>query len=81
MTGIYYNSSSLPADPEIRDRLLQHDEDSEEVVRKRWRVWDDFIGRIEEVYSHQLYAVKTESLNVSQITDILSEVVQNPAKK
>ena len=51
---------NLPHDPEIKDRLLQHDEDKEDVVRKRWRVWDEFIGRIEEVYHNLLYVVKTE---------------------
>ena len=81
ITGIYYSMGNLPHDPEIKDRLLQHDEDKEDVVRKRWRVWDEFIGRIEEVYHNLLYVVKTEGQTSANITDSLSEVVQNPAKR
>lgn len=61
ITGIYYNNDNLPQDPEIVARLDTHDEDKEEVVRKRWRVWDDFIGWIEEAYKNMLYVVKTET--------------------
>lgn len=81
ITGIYYSMDNLPHDPEIKEWLLQHDEDKEEVVRKRWRVWDEFIGWIEEIYHNLLYVVKTESQTSATITDILSEVVQNPARR
>jgi len=49
-------------------------------VRKRWRVWDDFIGKIEEVYSHYIYNVRAESQTAEEITDCLAEIIQNPAR-
>ena len=64
VTGIYYSHDNLPHDPEIRSWLDHHEEDKEEVVWKRWRVWDDFIGWIEEAYKNMLYVVKTETLTV-----------------
>ncbi len=79
-TGIYYNASNQPSDPAIRARLTQHDEDKEETVRKRWRVWDDFIGKIEEVYAHYIFNVRAESQTVDEITDTLAEIIQNPAR-
>ena len=79
-TGIYYNSSNMPTDPTLVSRLVQHDEDKEETVRKRWQVWDDFIGKIEEVYSYYIYNIKADSQKPEEITDSLAEIVQNPAR-
>ena len=79
LTGFYYNESNLPEDQDVVERLKSHDEDTEEVVRKRWKVWDNFIGKIEEIYDKNIFNVNTEAHCTEEITDIISEVVQNPA--
>jgi len=80
VTGKYYNSKTTPDDQLIKDRLEQHTEDKEEVVRKRWRVWDDFIGKIEEVYRPYLFSIKTELYSEEECTDIISEMMQIPRR-
>ena len=64
VTGFYYNSTNMPTEDDVLARLKNHDEDSEEVVRKRWKVWDNFIGKIEEIYDKNIFNVNTEGMLV-----------------
>ena len=48
-------------------------------MRKRWKVWDDFIGKIEAIYSNVLFNIKTETKSIKEVTEVLCEVIQNPS--
>ncbi len=80
ITGIYYNVNNMPEDDEIKARLEQHSEDKEDVVKKRWRVWDDFIGKIEETYGALIHTIKTESQSPNDISDSIATIIQNPCR-
>lgn len=80
VTGISYSPNDLPSSNEIQERLQANTEDKEDTVKKRYRIWDDFIGKIEEVYGKQLFTIRTDYATPTEITEQISEIVQNPAR-
>eukprot|EP00345_Euplotes_harpa_P018259 CAMPEP_0168344802 /NCGR_PEP_ID=MMETSP0213-20121227/17082_1 /TAXON_ID=151035 /ORGANISM="Euplotes harpa, Strain FSP1.4" /LENGTH=82 /DNA_ID=CAMNT_0008352711 /DNA_START=1 /DNA_END=249 /DNA_ORIENTATION=- len=52
ITGILYNlADNIPEDQEVYDRLIQIEGNDEETVKKRFFLWDEFVGKVEEIYS------------------------------
>jgi adenylate kinase len=53
ITGQFYNlSDAEPEDKVVLDRLIEIDGNDEQTVKRRWLIWDEFVGKIEEMYSH-----------------------------
>jgi adenylate kinase len=52
-TGIFYNLiDNPPEEREVEERLIEIGGNDEETVKKRWVVWDEFVGKIEEIFSN-----------------------------
>lgn len=52
ITGYFYNiADQPPEDDEVNERLVEIEGNDEETIKKRWYVWDEFVGKIEEIYS------------------------------
>ena len=52
ITGFYYNlADNAPEDKEVYGRLMSLEGNDEATVIKRWNQWDEFVGKIEEIFS------------------------------
>lgn len=52
VTGFYYNlAENAPEDEEVLARLIEIEGNDEETVKRRWYLWDEFVGKIEEMFS------------------------------
>jgi len=53
ITGFYYNlADQVPEDKEVLDRLIEIEGNDETTVKRRWHLWDEFVGKIEEIFSN-----------------------------
>jgi adenylate kinase len=53
VSGYLYNlADQAPDDDEVMDRLVVIDGNDEETVKRRWHSWDEFVGKIEEIFSN-----------------------------
>jgi adenylate kinase len=68
----------VPESPEQEQRLIQMKEDTEEVVRRRFQMWNQSIPRIEDAYKKVLINIQSDNLNSKQISDIIADAIQNP---
>lgn len=52
ITGHLYNlADNIPDDEEVSKRLIEIEGNDEETVKRRWYLWDEFVGKIEEIFS------------------------------
>lgn len=76
ITGFYYNlADQAPEDKEVHDRLVGIEGNDEATVIKRWNQWDEFVGKIEEIFNNQLLLIKTGSKSTAEISHIICESI------
>lgn len=52
VTGFYYNlAENAPDDGDVLARLIEIEGNDEDTVKRRWYLWDEFVGKIEEMFS------------------------------
>ena len=66
-----------PTDDAISNRLVQLNEDNEDVVRKRFVDWKGLIHEMEETYGNLVHTVQSER-TVEEMTDMLGDMISNP---
>lgn len=53
ITGFFYNlADQQPDDEDVLNRLIEIEGNDEETVKRRWYLWDEFVGKIEEIFSN-----------------------------
>ena len=59
-TGIFYNIEVTPAPEELNGRLIQQECDTDVVVRKKFKVWREFLPVIEEAFRAQVVTMQSD---------------------
>lgn len=78
ITGLYYNlADQVPEDQEVYDRLIGIEGNDTETVKKRWFQWDEFVGKIEEIFSSCLLNIKTDSKSTLEISNIITDSIHS----
>ena len=78
LTGFYYNLvDQVPEDQEVYERLIEIDGNDEETIKRRWYLWDEFVGKIEEIFSSWLLNIKTDTKSTLEISHIISDSIQS----
>lgn len=75
-TGMYYNIEVTPAPEEINGRLKQQECDTEPIVRKKFKVWREFLPVIEEAFRSQVVTMQSDRM-VDEITEMMSDEIEN----
>lgn len=78
VSGLYYNlADQVPEDQDVYDRLIEIEGNDTETVKKRWFQWDEFVGKIEEIFSNWLLNIKTDSKSTLEISHIITDSIQS----
>lgn len=80
-TGTVYNMFTNPPPTEdfaIMKRLVQLQEDKDTVVRSRFEAWNSSSPRIIDAYKNVLLNVLTTENSIEQITEMITDAIQNP---
>jgi adenylate kinase len=78
-TGEFYSILHLPEDEDIRSRLIQLNEDTHEVVKKRLSSYKESLIKIHSEYSGISISVKSDQ-PLSTICDMASEAIEKSIK-
>jgi len=77
-TGIYYNLEiNPPRDEATSSRLIELQEDKENVVKARISNWNQQVSNIEEAFKNMLLNVQSDKA-LEQITELICDAIQNP---
>ena len=75
-TGFFYNlADQVPDDEEVYNRLIEIEGNDADTVKRRWFLWDEFVGKIEEIFSNFLLNIKTDTKTTSEISHIISDSI------
>ena len=78
LTGIYYNlANNIPDDQAVYDRLIEIEGNDEDTIKKRWYLWDEFVGKVEEIFSSWLLNIKTDTKSTLEISHIICDSIQS----
>lgn len=75
-TGNYYNVEVSPAPEELNSRLVQQDSDAEPIVRKKFKVWREFLPVIEECFRSEVVTMQSDRM-IDEITEMMSDELEN----
>ncbi len=76
-TGDMIDLSQVVPSPEQAERLLQLKEDTEETVKRRYEIWNQYVPRIEDSFKKVLLIIQTD-VSAQSITDLITDAIQNP---
>ena len=77
-TGLFYNLEiNPPKDEATASRLIEMAEDKEEVVMKRFAVWNTLVPNIEENFKNTLLNVQSDK-PYEQLTELICDAIMNP---
>ena len=65
-----------PAPEELNGRLIQQQSDTEPVVRKKFKVWREFLPVLEESFRAQVVTMQSDRM-VDEITEMMSDEIEN----
>lgn len=78
LTGLYYNlANNIPDDQAVYDRLIEIEGNDEDTIKKRWYLWDEFVGKVEEIFSSWLLNIKTDTKSTLEISHIICDSIQS----
>lgn len=75
-TGNFYNIEVTPAPEELNGRMIQQQSDTEPVVRKKFKVWREFLPVLEESFRAQVVTMQSDRM-VDEITEMMSDEIEN----
>jgi adenylate kinase family enzyme len=59
------------------NKYVQMKEDREDIVKKRYHLWNEHVQKIEEAYKKVLLNIQTD-IKSELITDLIADAIQNP---
>lgn len=65
-------------DEDMYDRIVKQEEDNEETIKKRRKMWDEFVNTAESAYNQCLLTVNTGDLSIEEATENICEAIINP---
>lgn len=79
ITGIVYNlkGSTAPNDEEVVGRMVARDCDKHEIVKKRLKVWKQFLPKLEEAFKERRLSLNAEK-SIEVLVEAISEAIENP---
>lgn len=78
ITGVSYNmTDNPPSDEAINKRLVQAENDTELLVKKRYDQWTKFFEVIEESFKNNLMIINAEGI-VQEVSNSVVDAIQNP---
>lgn len=80
VTGNVYclNGPSAPTDEALLSRLVAKENDKHEIVKKRLKVWKEFLPKIEEAYKEKRVTINADK-TVEAVLDSISGSIENPS--
>lgn len=75
-TGNIYNLKKKALDDEtIEKRLVKIEQDKEEIIKKRWKAWEEFLPLIQSEYESKIFEIKHAERSLeSLLTEIMDKV-------
>ena len=79
MTGrIIDRTMDQDIDEDMYDRIIKLDEDNEEAITQRRKLWDEYVNTAESAYNQCLLTVNTSELSIDEATSNICEAIVNP---
>ncbi len=79
MTGVVYclKGPNVKIEEEVLARLVSRESDKHEIVKKRLKVWKDFLPKLEEAYKDRRLLLNAGK-SIDVLVESISEAIENP---
>lgn len=73
---VYDTREAEEAEREVLERLVAREEDKHEIVKKRLRVWKEFLPKLEETFKEHRLSLNADK-NIELLANSISEAIEN----